>query len=102
MVHGNADPLVHVLVVEDVVTVAGRRQTNTGLSGLSPLIQVHVQDSGFRICLPEGTSLYVLTRQSDVDPFFQQRSKGHVLSQSPVHRPVTNHLGSTLQDTTQT
>ena len=27
VVHGNTDPLIHVLVMEDVMTVAERRQT---------------------------------------------------------------------------
>lgn len=51
---------------------------------------------------PEGSSLYVLARQPDVDALLQQRAEGHVLPQGPVHRPVPNHLGPALQDAAQT
>lgn len=53
-------------------------------------------------CLPEGSTLHILTRESDVDPLLQQRAEGHVLPQSPVHQPVTDHLPPAFQDTTQT
>uniref|UniRef100_A0A146YLN3 Uncharacterized protein n=1 Tax=Fundulus heteroclitus TaxID=8078 RepID=A0A146YLN3_FUNHE len=72
VVHGDAGSLVHVLVMENVVTVA------------------------------EGSSLHVLTRQPDVDPLLQQRTQRHVLGQSPVHRAVPHHLPSALQDATET
>lgn len=51
---------------------------------------------------PEGSSLHILARQSDVGSFLQQRAKGHVLPQSPVHHPLADHLPSGLQDPAQT
>lgn len=51
---------------------------------------------------PEGSSLHVLAAETHVDPLFKQRTEGHVLSKSPVHDAVPDHLTTTLQDPTQT
>ena len=50
---------------------------------------------------PKGPSLGVLPAQTDVDPFFEQRAKGHVLSQGPVTHALAHHGRTRLQDTTE-
>lgn len=52
--------------------------------------------------VPEGSSLHILATETHMDALLEQRAKGHVLSQSPVHRPVLDHVTTALQNTTQT
>lgn len=56
---------------------------------LMPLISVAV---------PEGSPLHVLSTESHVDSFFEQRAKSHVLPESPVTNSLSDHVGTAVQD----
>lgn len=54
------------------------------------------------LLIPESSSLHILATKTHMDALTEQRAKGHVLSQSPVHHPVLDHITTALQNTTQT
>lgn len=47
---------------------------------------------------PESPSLHILPAQSDMDPFFENRAKSHVLCQGPVNKPVLGHFWAGFQN----
>lgn len=47
---------------------------------------------------PKCAPLYILPTESDVNAVFEERTKGHVLSQGPVHLPILHQVSSTAQD----
>lgn len=61
-----------------------------------------VKCSSMLLFIPEGSSFHILATETHMDALLEQRAKGHVLSQSPVHCPVLDHFTTALQNTTQT
>lgn len=51
---------------------------------------------------PKGAALHVLPAESHVDAIFEKGTKGHVLSQSPVHLSILHQVWSTAQDARHT
>lgn len=48
------------------------------------------------VIAPEGSSLHILPAKAHVYALVEQRAEGHVLSQSPVHCSVFDHVTTTL------
>lgn len=51
---------------------------------------------------PKCAPLYILPAESYMNAVFEEGTKGHVLSEGPVHLPILHQFSSTAQDTGHT
>lgn len=101
MIHGDADPLVNVLVVKNMVPVAVKQKRERERQQCYRSVfffLLYFQD----IFLPKGAPLHILATETDVDSIMEQRAKGHIFPKSPVTHTLTHHVCAALQDTSQT
>lgn len=97
VVHRDADPLIHVLVVKDVVSMAVKQiRRKHHFSFHTPLDTSPNHSNISFSLLPECASLHVLSAEAYVDPVFQQRTEGHVLPESPVAHSLAHHVCTAL------
>jgi hypothetical protein len=50
------------------------------------------------VTMGESSSLDILSTQSNVNPFLQQRTECHGFSKCPINDTILNHLHAGLQD----
>lgn len=99
MVHRDADPLINVLVMKNMMPVAVKQKGDRQQCYRSGLfVLVYFQG----IFLPKGAPLHILTTETYVDSVLEQRAKGHILPKSPVAHTLTHHVCTALQDASQT
>lgn len=114
MVHWDASPFIHILIVENMVTMTAKKQRNTNNMSVMCTYSLFIQlfsclqlkmitvERVLLMCAPEGSPLHILPTKAHMDALFEQRAESHVLSQCPVHGPVFDHVTTTFQNTTQT